>query len=218
MKNIDNFNLIKTLYFEKPLEYLEFYLIQLMIRKKDLKDTWIDVVKSNNFHLMTFQISSKEELEDKKNIIKYLCDTTWARAYITVNAYREDSMAYEMLKKMADYIGNNQYKGLKWLYTSSVLTSKKYRKHWIIDIDTQDENNKALKLIKNYFQENNIKYTIIPTCNGYHIYCVPFNVVAYKEALENQIKQNDDNQTLIDFNTMEIKKDALTLLYAKSLS
>lgn len=213
---VDNFNQIKELFFNEDLWKDNFYLVQILLRKKDLLNTkYADLKFSNNIMLKSFIIKSRQELEDKENLIKYLCDTTKWRAYITTNMYSLEQTSHKMLKRIFDLIENKWFDWLKWSFQHAVIKSKNIIKRWLIDLDIKDTLDIEYVYFKNYLMKNNIYLWEIETINWIHLISKPFDLQKYYIELKEQLKNNKiNNEEYEKLLNTHIHKDNSTILYA----
>lgn len=208
---IDNFDdIIK--YFDFNFDKNSFYLIQLMIRKKDINKTELKwLITWDNLQLKEFYITSLEDLQSKKEIIKYLCHTTWARAYITPRRYHFENVWFEFLKNLWEQFSNKNFSSIKNKYVSSIIKSKSLTKKWIIDIDTKDKNSFEYLYFTNYLNNKiNNNYFEIKTPNWYHFICEPFNLQNFQKEISKIDKVEEKNR----INEVSIHKNNSTILYS----
>lgn len=172
----------------------DFYHLQIIKRKKEHPE-----LGSNSMIVKTYYISSIEYLNKKLEEIIVLCNHHNARACINLNRRSYEKCAYQTLRKVADQILNKDYRSVRKAYESVCGTySNEPVKKWILDVDYPLTD----KLVSNISDKivsiepiGNKVVAVLPTKNGFHIICTPFNI---KEA----------NLTLID-----IHKDNPTIMY-----
>lgn len=70
-KSINNLSIVLN-NFDWNLKNENFYVISLMIRNKDHNN----IFKKNSIQIRDYYVSSQQELLEKFDIIKYLCDST----------------------------------------------------------------------------------------------------------------------------------------------
>ena len=201
---VDNFEkIIPLLKFDSEDD---FYHLQILMRKKENPH-----LGSNSYVVKTYYIRSIEYLLNKKDEIINLCDFNNARACINLNRRSFEKIAFHTLKKVTDQIMNKDFKSVRKVYESVCGGfSNEPEKKWVIDIDykdyaylnqiemTQKFNQmiqKIEKLIEITGKDTNI--VKIPTKNGEHWICHPFNLEEFK----------------IQFREIDIHKDNPTILY-----
>lgn len=203
MKLIDNFNLFKEL-----LEFNnedEFYFLQILVRGKDGHNA----NGSNKNRLVKYYtIKSIDDLCNKEEEIKKICDVLNARAYIHPTKRSFDKVANEVLRLTTDiYLSGKNSVGLKGAYSTAcgksyISSDKKY----IIDLDGDAVNNivdyvNFIDLWCDPIATNKFLYKV-PTVNGIHLITLPFNTTIFKER----------------FPDIDIHKNNPTLLYYKCLA
>lgn len=203
MKLIDNFNLFKEL-----LEFNdedEFYFLQILVRGKDGHNA----NGSNKNRLVKYYtIKSIDDLCNKEEEIKKICDVLNARAYIHPTKRSFDKVANEVLRLTTDiYLSGKNSVGLKGTYSTAcgksyISSDKKY----IIDLDGDAVNNivdyvNFIDLWCDPIATNKFLYKV-PTVNGIHLITLPFNTTKFKER----------------FPDIDIHKNNPTLLYYKCLA
>lgn len=203
MKLIDNFNLFKEL-----LEFNnedEFYFLQILVRGKDGHNA-----NGNNKNRLVkyYTIKSIDDLCNKEEEIKKICDVLNARAYIHPTKRSFDKVANEVLRLTTDiYLSGKNSVGLKGTYSTAcgksyISSDKKY----IIDLDGDAVNNivdyvNFIDLWCDPIATNKFLYKV-PTANGIHLITLPFNTTKFKER----------------FPDIDIHKNNPTLLYYKCLA
>ena len=223
---IDNFELI-TNYLKKVESEIKLdrsydnivWYLQILKRKKDNPDT----VASNTVVIKDYYFNSADEMLDKKeNIIKYCVDNN-ARAYIRLNPRCNSSIIKQMLKDSVAALDNCSSIKLNKIISGAVGNSsipKSYGnfKTWIIDIDTNDREFidevkcSILDIAHDYmsaedFKEFSKSMFEIPTKNGVHVICKPFNL----KQLGERFADLKSAKRFADF--VDIHKDNPTILY-----
>lgn len=213
---IDNFELIasylkkveKEIKIDKNYDNIVWYL-QILKRKKDNPDT----VSSNTVVIKDYYFNSSDEMLDKKeNIIKYCVDNN-ARAYIRLNPRCNSSIIRQTLKNLVAVIDNCSSIKINKIISGAVGNSsipKTYGnfKTWIVDIDTKDKEfidkvkYDILSIIYNYmsskdFKEFSKSMFEIPTKNGVHVICKPFNLKQLSERFVDFVYIHKDNPTIL---------------------
>ena len=130
-----------------------------------------------------------------------------ARAYIRLNKRNKKTIALQTLSLIAKNIAANSY-DVKNCYSKCCgLYQSEAEKTWVIDFD-YDRNNPIqctevnhkvaaiLKLIAETGRESPVYY--VPTKNGKHLICPPFNIAKYKE-LYGELEFHKENPTALYF-------------------
>jgi hypothetical protein len=191
---IDNFEQIKQyLTFDSSDD---FYYVQIIQRRKENPE-----LKTNNYMVKSYAISSIDYLEMKKKEIVTLCELHNARAYINLNKRSFEKCAYHSMKKLTDVILAKSFKSAKKVFDSvaSAYSSDKEKK-WLIDVDDMEF---PSPLMMAHIEHNCKPYDpdkiigVIKTLNGCHLITKPFNIVQFREK----------------YPDVEVKKNSPTLLY-----
>ena len=130
---INNLELIKPLLNFEDED--DFYMLYVFKRKKDQSTD-----KANHQSVRTIRsycIKSIEQLEERYDEIKMLCEVFKARAYIHVQKQSHKDVSLDMLVTLAERIKCGQHKQ-QGLFDTVVGQLKTLEKRWIIDIDTND--------------------------------------------------------------------------------
>lgn len=191
---IDNFEQIKGYLDFKSSD--EFYYVQIIKRRKENPE-----LKTNNYLIKSYTITSVDYLESKKEEIVTLCKLHNARAYINLNKRSFERCAYHSLKKLTDVILSKSYISSKKVFDSVASSySNDPDKKWLIDID-DDLSPSPLMMahIEHHCKPNNTDKIlgVIKTLNGCHLITKPFNVSQFKGK----------------YPDVEIKKNSPTLLF-----
>jgi hypothetical protein len=197
---VDNFQAIRgMLKFDNP-DY--FYFIQIYRRRKDNPDQSKDMILIDNFFIYSY-----DEFDKKSSAIMNLCISNNARAYIRLNRRSSKQIALKTLGRIAKMIEDGNYRHVKRAYLSCAGEfHKEEDKTWVIDIDrdpliNDDQYNTYInnviteiqKLIYETGKDDTI--TTIPTKNGVHLICRPFNLASFKRIFH-EIDVHRDNPTL----------------------
>jgi hypothetical protein len=177
---IDNIELIKPLLnFENEGD---FYMLYVFKRKKDQPEGERDNHQSVRT-IKTYCVESIEYLEKRYDEIKQLCEMFKARAYIHVQKQNHKDVSLEMMIGLAEKIKNGQH-NQKHLFDSVVGQIKTHEKRWIVDLDTQDEDEvvRMTKVINITRPEGDKIKCIIPTKNGYHFITDRFDVSQFSNV------------------------------------
>lgn len=199
---VNNFELIKGL-----LQFNhegDFYFIQILKRRKDNTGMEVDMRVINNY----FIYSERQLMEDLQQRIIEECNFHNARAYIRVNVRNAEKIALQTLKKVTDMIISKDYKAVKNAYLSAAGEHhSQVPKRWIVDIDGSDWIDTFAMytdMINGCQPLGNKVIGCIPTKNGYHIICTPFNLQEWNKLFKEP------------FTPIDIHKDNPTLLYCPS--
>ena len=177
---IDNLEQIKQLLnFENEGD---FYMLYVFKRKKDQPEGERDNHQSVRT-IKTYCVDSIEYLEKRYDEIKQLCEMFKARAYIHVQKQNHKDVSLEMMMSLAERIKNGQHIQ-KGLFDSVVGQIKTNEKRWIVDLDTQDEDEvvRMTKVINITRPEGDKVKCIIPTKNGYHFITDRFDVSQFSNV------------------------------------
>jgi hypothetical protein len=191
---IDNFEQIKQyLTFDSSDD---FYYVQIIQRRKENPE-----LKTNNYMVKSYTITSADYLDMKKKEIVTLCELHNARAYINLNKRSFEKCAYHSMKKLTDVILAKSFKSAKKVFDSvaSAYSSDKEKK-WLIDVDDMEF---PSPLMMAHIEHNCKPYDpdkiigVIKTLNGCHLITKPFNIVQFRDK----------------YPDVEVKKNSPTLLY-----
>ena len=198
---INNIELIKPLLnFEQEGD---FYMLYVLKRKKDQPEGERDNHQSVRT-IKTYCIESIEYLDKRYDEVVQLCEIFKARAYIHVQKQNHKDVSLEMMMALAQKIRDGQHKQ-QGLFDSVVGQLKTHEKRWIVDLDTNDEDEvvRMTKVINVTRPEGDKIEAIIPTKNGYHFITKRFDVEMFRNVYPH----------------VDIQKKNPTLLYLpKSLS
>lgn len=195
MQYIDNFDRIIPLLNWKSDD--EFYFVQILRRKKENAG-----MKGNARVVRTYKITNEDQLLELKEDIISLCKESNARAYISLNVKSFKKVSFNALKILAERIACEQFKAASSAYDSAIGQTKTDRdKSWIVDFDSKDDDEyielvSAIKQCKSKTGEETVR-AVIPTKNGYHLICNPFNLMEFKNAYTKPIDIHKDNPTLL---------------------
>lgn len=170
---IDNLHLITRLLNFK--EDGDFYMLYVFKRKKDQPEGERDNHQSVRT-IKTYCIESREQLEQRYEEIKLLCEVFKARAYIHVQRQNHKDVSLNMLATLAERIRDKQIRQ-KHLFDSVVGSIKTQEKRWIVDVDSDDYPTiERVELDIAMIEPVGPKVeAIIPTKNGYHLITSRFN-------------------------------------------
>ena len=213
---VNNFKAIANFIKENFFEYMTystdsscivkyFWHIQLMIRYKDNPDMVSELNKNKgntNRSFMDMYIHSDHELLKNEEFIKRICESVGARAYINLSPKSYQKAAKNAMINMTDAICTENWRRAKKSYISAVAKAND-KKLFMIDFDSKEKwlLDSVIECVNKTKEKNDTREKIVldvlPTKNGYHIICEPFNV---------------DKLMMMDEN-LDVKKEALTLLY-----
>lgn len=191
---IDNIDkIIPFLIFESEDD---FYYLQILQRKKENPE-----LGSNSRVIKNYYITSQQNLLNKYNEIKELCNLFNARASIRLNKRSFEKTAFKTLENIANSMQNREYKFISKSYDRACGVCKNdSNKKWILDFDSflKQEELKIYTDFINLQEPSGDKIlSIIPSKNGFHLITKPFNLETFKK----------------DFPHIEIHKDNPTNLY-----
>ena len=180
----------------------KFYLIQIFKRRKDNPDMKKDMVIIDNYFV--YELEHFNGLEER--IIKQCTDNN-ARAYIRLNRRSSRQVALKTLGRIAQMIEDSNYKFAHRAYLSCAGEyHKEEDKTWIIDIDRNGESDDAYDALINsiifeaqqLIQETGKDDTmrILPTKNGLHLVCRPFNLSRFKKSFPD-VDVHKDNPVVL---------------------
>ena len=160
----------------------DFYMLYVFKRKKDQPEGERDNHQSVRT-IKTYCVDSIEYLEKRYDEIKQLCEMFKARAYIHVQKQNHKDVSLEMMMSLAERIKNGQHIQ-KGLFDSVVGQIKTNEKRWIVDLDTQDEDEvvRMTKVINITRPEGDKVKCVIPTKNGYHFITDRFDVMQFSNV------------------------------------
>ena len=187
----NNFELIKN-FVEFDSED-DFYLCQILKRRRENPDMLTDVINIDNFY-----IKSKEDFDKYNERIIEICDRNRARAYIRLNRRSFKKIAYKTNLLIAGYLEQEDFRAVPKAYLSACgQFNNEVNKKWILDLDA--EHLSIIDEVKEFLI--NVKSTLyleVPTKNGVHLIVSGFNPNSFSKI----------------YSTIEIKKDQPTILYS----
>lgn len=179
-----------------------FYLLQIFKRRKDNPDMRKDVVILDNFY-----ISTMEQFDNIEERVKKICQDNNARAYLRLNRRSFKQVALKTLGRVAKMIEDENYEHVKRAYLSCAGEfHKEEDKTWIIDLDRNGESdetydaliNSVIFEVQNLIQETrrDDSMIMIPTKNGLHLICRPFNLSKFRNSFPD-IDVHKDNPVIL---------------------
>jgi hypothetical protein len=175
-------------------------MLYVFKRKKDQSTD-----KANHQSVRTIRsycIKSVEQLVERYDEIKMLCEVFKARAYMHIQKQSHKDVSLDMLVTLAERIKCGQHKQ-QGLFDTVVGQIKTNEKRWIVDIDTKD-NSIVESIINNIdnckpirsrafvttYSGGTVNYSLdiitkviqkIPTKSGYHLITEKFDVQEFKK-------------------------------------
>lgn len=191
---IDCLELIKDLLVFETND--DFYFLQILQRKKENPN-----LGSNSKVIKNYYITSTEQLIEKYDEIKTLCNMFNARASLRLNKRSFEKVAFKSLENFANVMQTKEYKHIINCYDKACgLLNNEKQKKWIVDIDRNEL--VWLEHIINSVQEsepNGNKIIIqLPTKSGVHLITKPFNVIQFNENLKNELSKYFLGEITID--------------------
>jgi hypothetical protein len=193
---VNNFQLIEEYMNSHPCKEGEFHFLQIIQRNKENPD-----LGSNNHVVREYMVENSEYLEKHKNEIITLCELFNARAYIHISKKTYKDVGFQVLNTLAEYLSQENYHGVKHLYSTSVGRCKSSGKTFLVDIDTKDFIFKDCCIcdINQKCQPLEIEQKIlleVPTLHGYHLITKPFDLRSFSE-LHPAVDIHKNNPTLL---------------------
>lgn len=211
MIEVDNFAEIhKLLKFD--MEHA--YVVELVLRKKDGNTN----ARGNNKNrtVKSYMFQSEKQWNEAHNEIITLCKALNCRAYISLNRKSVMNILLGLSNNINErlrqlFFGNNtDLNGMVDSAAMKAAVDSRDERLWVVDVDSQDQDelDTALDCIQNRCNSvyDNPIVTTISTAHGIHLITRPFNT----EVFDKEYAQVADK----GISKPEIKKEALTLLYA----
>jgi hypothetical protein len=196
---VNNFDRIRDLL--KFPDKNSFYFLQILKRRKDNPNLGKDMV-----HIADYYIYSLEQFDAMEKDIIELCNSKNARAYFRLNLRDASKVAMQTLKRVVDHISSGNYKAVKSAYASCTGEyASDPDKTWIVDIDYKDLEgdidmniNAIIAHVQALIFETGRDDTVhtIPTKNGLHVICRPFNLSKFRQVYPS-IDTHKDNPTIL---------------------
>ena len=212
MKTVDNFDLLANKLFETPLNDGEFYFVQILVRGKDGHH----VGGNNKNRLIRYYIvRGKEKLLELKPEIVSLCRLHNARAYIHTTPREDKTVASEMLKDAVNEFTVGNYHVFRRLFSTACgRTYSTKKKTFLVDLDGKYAEEPRCSYFENFINncrgkgENNKIIARVPTKNGMHLICHPFDIGEFEMKAKMHFIKED-----AAFVPPDIHKNNPTLLY-----
>ena len=190
---IDNFDLIRShLTFESDLDR---YIVIILKKVKDENGRKYGVNETNR-RIKTYFISSIDYFDKKIPVIKDLCESNNARAYILPQVRNNKECLINLMKITLENLENPTIKPDTLITSTFSGTHTSRDKKWIIDLDNSNMteypdviNPKLIKtwafeqvedvikkMLKGCGKANN-DYYVVPTVHGKHIVTSPFDLI-----------------------------------------
>ena len=178
---INNFSIIEPLmYFTEDRS--SFYFIQIIKRRKDKGNE--DMERGER--LVKAYFVDKPLTDSLKNEMISIAKVTNSRIYMTLSPCIKERVVKQCAKDFLDRVCNETYNGLHGvLHTACGLSTSCVGKLFLVDIDTKDDEyvKKVEKIINGLAPESDTNKIVVkvPTVNGYHLICKPFNTTQFKK-------------------------------------
>lgn len=200
---INNFSIIEPLMHFDEEDRSSFYFIQIIKRRKDKGNE--DMERSER--LIKAYFVDKPLNDSIKNEMISIAKVTNSRIYMTLSPCIKEKVVKQCAKDFFDKVCNENYNGLHGvLHTACGLNTNCVGKLFLVDIDTKDEQyiENIEKIINGLSPTSDTNKIVlkVPTLNGYHLICKPFDRIRLKLQFRD-IDIHPHNPTLLYFN----KKD-----------
>lgn len=197
---VNNIELAKNLMLFESED--DFYFLQVIQRKKENPQ-----LGSNSRVIKEYYLKSYENLLDRYDEIKLLCQVFNARAALRINKRSFEQTAFKTLTNIANTMQNKEYRNIKSSYSRAcgLLTRAKPKK-WLIDIDEADLRlkNTIIEAIENSRPFGKILMEV-PSKTGVHLITLGFDIGQFENNLEDALGANAP--------TIDIHKDNFINLY-----
>lgn len=191
---VNNFDLIKSLFYFKEANNLFFHL-QVIRRGKDHPN-----LPAANRTIITYYVQSAEHLEKIKDEVISLCEMYGARAYINVTTKSMADLGKLALFRLSERIYNGDSKKIYKIFNSAAGELKGLSSRFLIDIDDRCSKHEVLDWLDHYFETSSDNryylFAEVPTKNGVHLITNPFNLNAFKFGFPN-IDVHKNNPTIL---------------------
>ena len=207
-QNIGNHVLVDN--FEELLSFIKFedsdtfYYLQYLKRRKDGNTSKSTIMLGSRF------ITNTTNLDKLYEEAKSICDREFARAYLSIVPRSLEKFTKECALSYVSRICNNNYTNSFKIPNEVALynsVAKSNEKIWVFDID--DNVDKIINYLK-----SKSGITIlgkVETFSGIHVFVKPFN---YPDVFSDMNKTKDDKFVMDGEFSFDLKKEALTILYA----
>ncbi len=187
---IDNFKTAaEVMRFDSPDD---FYQVEIIQRKKDLKRKADLVCGSNEHTLYSYIVSSLEMFERLKKEIVALCDLLHARAYINLNRKSKKKTAMILMKEILTMVENDNYNqlGSRLQSSASQCSPTQGAKRFMLDIDSDFQVDEIKKVVESLGAVIDGQFK---TPHGWHLLTTPFNTVSFWDSTKKlavEVKHN----------------------------
>lgn len=185
----------------------EFYFVQIIRRRKENPELNKHAQIIHNFNIHESDIENDKLTPKLEARIKELCIMHNARAYIRMNKRNSGKIALEMIMRIPKLILSSNTPNLYRLYDGICGEfHHDENKTWVIDLDDISLLEKVTIAITHcYSTDKKFKgektFYEVPTLNGKHIICNPFNMMQFNELmLGTKIDYHKDNPTIFYYN------------------
>ena len=152
----------------------DFYYLQILQRKKENPQ-----LGSNSRVIKNYYITSLSYLLDRYDEIIKLCEIFNARAMLRLNKRSYSKVAFKTIQNVANSMSNGEFSFVNKSYDRACGQGHNDKnKSWIIDLDgviTQDYLHNIKSIINKSQPEGEKIIEILPTKNGLHVICKPFD-------------------------------------------
>ena len=178
-----------------------FYFLQIFKRRKDNPDMDKDMIV-----LANYCIKSLDHFDKLAPQIIKQCTDNRARAYLRLNKRSYQRTALKAMRLTAEYIEAGQYSSVRKAFDSAAgMYHSDMDRTWLVDIDYKDLEgdhdvaiNQIVSSIQGLIAETGRDDTVhtIPSKNGMHLICRPFNLQKFK-TLYPAVDVHKDNPTIL---------------------
>lgn len=191
---IDNFEQIKHLLFNNRADV--YYVVYILQRHKDGHE-------GKEMKAM-FPITSYTSFEEKTSLIKSICDSFGARAYITITPRTKGAFMKRLLSLVTEAVVYNKF-SVNSIYDKALMTTPPIIKKYIIDVDDLSQKEAILKTLDDVFEVHNLPflgresylYAEIPTVTGCHLIVSPFDKKLFSKDFPNVDIHTNSQGTLL---------------------
>ena len=189
---INNFQLISSLLSTIPHSPEDYIQVGIIPRSKDGNE----VKKGGDDYdrvIRRFHFKDTGELLRSEQKIVDFCNTNNARAYIYPSFVDKKKVYHDLLRVMVEKVTRQDYSQSVDKLTSGLSSKNFTSKYLMFDVDTHDED--ILRQVTDMIVKNGSHPTTIPTKNGYHVICAPFNYT--KIVLPRDVEMKTKSLTLL---------------------
>lgn len=191
---VDCFEQIKKLLTFESTD--DFYFLQILQRKKENPQ-----LGSNSRVIKNYYIKSIQNLNDKYDEIKALCDLFNARASLRLNKRSFEKIGFKTLENIANTMQNREYVHLSKSYDRACgLLNNEKNKKWIVDVDKNEIIwlEQIINSIKPCEPLGEKIIVQLPTKSGVHLITKPFNIMQFKEKFRRELEEYKVGEIKID--------------------